>query len=243
MVASGESQSELRILMPAQSAVHRHQTIPDPMVTANARRKGEASHPFRQRHRLPTVWRVPETVAPSPIVVHQATIPQIGDPGTADTRDTCQRSAIAAQSESDIYQVPDTFQRRAMVRRAQKDKISDAVRPAVAGRRAVSVRAAGYKTAATMANNGYVPHRHGPLSEESFGQLGESATVREDVQATVIVQMHRRPPEVFGERRCLIAAAPRPLQVIRAEAMHQDKNLSARLRDAGPEVAAFNETG
>ena len=98
LIACRESQRETRILMPAQCAVHRHQTVSDGVVTVNARRNGEASHPFGQRYRLPTFWRVPETVAPSPIIVKQVTTAEIGDPGTADTRDARQRSAIATQA-------------------------------------------------------------------------------------------------------------------------------------------------
>jgi hypothetical protein len=45
------------------------------LFTVDARRNREASHPFGQRHTLPTVCRVPKTVAPSPIVVQQVTIP------------------------------------------------------------------------------------------------------------------------------------------------------------------------
>jgi len=239
LVACGESQPDTRIVMPAQCAVHRHQTISDRVVTANARRNCEAPHPFGQRHRLPAVPRLRKMVAPSPIVVQQVTVAQIFDPSTADTRDARQRSAITTQAQSDIYQVSDTFQCRAMVRRTEKNEVSHASRPAMPRRHTVSVSAAGYKPAAAVADNRYVPHRHGPLFEESFHQLGESAPVGGDVQATVVMQMHRRPSEVLRQRRRTVTTTARPLQVIHAKAMNQDENFPARPRDGGLEIPAF----
>ena len=45
--------------------------------------------------------------------------------------------------------------------------------------------------------------------------------------------------ETFRQRRCMIATAPRPLQIIHAKAMHQDKNLPAGPRDGGSEIAGI----
>jgi hypothetical protein len=59
------------------------------------------------------------------------------------------------------------------------------------------------------------------------------------MQATVIVQVHWRPSEIFRQRRRMIATAPRPFEIIHAQAKDQDKNLLGRPQEGRSEIAAI----
>src|SRR6516225_703758 len=63
------------------------------------------------------------------------------------------------------------------------------------------------------------------------------------MQAAVIVQMHWCPSQLAGERRPTIATAPRPLQVVHAEAMHEDEHLPVGLDYGGLEIPPFQPEG
>jgi hypothetical protein len=94
LVACGESQGEAGILMPAQGASHRDQTVSYGVITANACRNREASHPIGQWHGPPKVRRIPETVGSFPVFVQRGAVAQIGDAGAAEDTGDARSGAL-----------------------------------------------------------------------------------------------------------------------------------------------------
>ena len=103
---------------------------------------------------------------------------------------------------------------------------------------AIVTGAARDQAAHAVTENDQLVHRHRPFAQQRLDQFGESATVARDMQAAVVVQIHRRESGVDGQRRTVIVPVAPPLQIAHAQPVHQQQNLAGRIGNCFRQGAA-----
>jgi len=124
-----ELQASTRIIMLAQSAVQRYQTVTDQTVCQLAAvgrccgSHGVAGHAIGQWHRLAAIGLTAESVVAAPIVIQNVAVPEVGDACAAQPTEFCEGLCVGRAAHNGVYPAPCPFQRSAVVRCAQKHDV------------------------------------------------------------------------------------------------------------------------
>ena len=127
----------------------------------------------------------------------------------------------------------DTLQRRAVVRRAQKHQPLELRRPRVSGLRGLVKGTARQQAAHAVPQQRQFLHRLRPGREQLLQQSGQLRAIGRNVQAAVVVQVHRGVAEFAGQHQAVVvrgmqravSAMGAPLQVVHAQAVNQHQQL------------------
>ena len=124
-----------------------------------------------ERHRVPQVGRRLESIAAFPVFIQQIAVPQVGDAGAANSGEPEEGRRVWTELQNHVYPVASAFQRRPVVRRAEKDESGQTARPPVARRGAVVVGTPRYQAAKTVRDNRQLFQWHWPLTEKPLDQI------------------------------------------------------------------------
>ena len=176
-----------------------------------------------------------KAVVAAPVLVAHVAVAQVGNAGAAQHAQAREGLGVRLTLEQHVDPVPAALQRRAVVGRAQEHQCAEPPHPIGALLRAVVHRAARHQSPHAVTDDDQRLHRHRP-GRHQRGQLpGQRPAVGRHVQTRVVVQVDGREAEVA--RQCgamvvrdAVGTGPLPLQVVHAQAMHQQQQPSARLR-------------
>ena len=120
--------------------------------------------------------------------------------------------------------VAGTFQRRAVVRRAQKHQLVQFLRPLLAGFGGLGQRAAGDQTAHAVAQHDDFVQRTRPVGHHLLQRVGQRAAVVRDVAAAVVVGVDRRQSQFAAQLLAVVVAVALPADIAHAQAVHQQQH-------------------
>src|SRR5271165_3158680 len=146
------------VLVATEGAIDGHETIADqPILNASGRGGGSsgdgvARDSVRQRNGAAGIGRAAEAVATLPIFVHQVSVAQVGDAGAADLAEPREGSRIRRLAQNDVDPIADALERRAVMRRAEKDELAQFLPPLAARLLAIGAGASRDEAAHTMAD-------------------------------------------------------------------------------------------
>lgn len=130
----GNRQGERRVAMAAERARHRNEPVADKPVAEAAgfpgggRRDRVARDVLGQRDASARIALMRETIAALPILVDEVAVAKVGDAGAADPAEPGERGRIGDFSKDEMDPAADSFKRRSVVRRAEKDELAQTPR-------------------------------------------------------------------------------------------------------------------
>ena len=229
----GEGQRTFRVRVMTQRAGDGHQPVAEPTILqiatplAGSRGDGVAAHALRQ-------LRDRAAAAMGAVVrmrVERMAVTQVGDAGAADLADARQRGRERRRAQDHVDPVAAALQRCAVVRRAHADQMAQELQPDVIQPCGLTAGAARDQSAHAVADDRDLVDRHRPLLLQGVELFGELSAVVGDRQPGVVVQIQRRVAQRIGEHRAVIVAVARPLQIVHAQAVDQDQQLRAVVRN------------
>ena len=204
----------------ARGAGRQHERVadqpPDRMVrVAGDRGRHEAVRGPREERHLRARGRAQGIrVAALPVAVDERALAQVADAGAAPAQEAPERTRLGDRVERVRGVVHALRDRRAQVRRAERDDVPDAAGPGVPGLGALVGGAARDEPAHRVADERDLLHRHGPGGDERLEQLVQRAPVLRDVAARVVADVERAAPQVLGEPLAVARAAAEPPRVL-----------------------------
>ena len=154
-----------------ERAVQRDESVADQAVGKEAafggRRRGNgvAGDTLRQRHMPAAVRLAVKAVVAVPILVQNIAKAQIRNPGAAQLAKTGERRGKRCAAEQDVDDVAGTLQRRAVVRRTEKNEVPEPSRPGQSVLLGIVRRAAHDQTAHAVRQHADLFNRDRPVPE------------------------------------------------------------------------------
>jgi hypothetical protein len=125
--------------------------------------------------------------------------------------------------------VAGALQRCAVVRGAQKHHMPQGCGPALACRGGAVAGGAHHQPAHAVGQYAQLLHRHGPVLQQGFQALCQGLPVGGGVLAGVVAQVHGGVVQRLGQVCAVVVACALPLQVVHAQAVHQQQHLAGGL--------------
>jgi hypothetical protein len=204
----------------AQRAAQRHEPIADETVA-------EVAHPFSdgrgdrvaldfiwERHASPPIAGQLETIATFPVLIDKIAISEVGDARATHPPEPGQRGRVRALFEEQVEFLPAALQRRAMVRRSEKEQFPELPWPSMQGDCAIVARAARDEPTHAVADDAQILQRHRPFRDQILQQIGEGAAVCRNIESAVVVQIDGGIAEVAGQCRAVVVPLPLPFPVV-----------------------------
>ena len=220
----------------AEGAVERHQPVADrlvlqrPRVVGDRRGDGVDAHVRRERRRGAAVGAGLEAGAVVPVPVADGAPAQVGHARAPDLADAGERAAPPRRAESDVEQVAQPLQGRAVVRRAQRHQRHVAVEPPVPRLAGNVQRRPRRQPAHAVPHDDDAADRPRPPRHQPLQPVREVAAGLGDVAPAVVPRADLGRAQPLGQRRSLLGA---PLAVVHADAVDQHQEHVGGVLDLG----------
>ena len=231
-------EAELARARRARRARHQHERVADHpaerMARAAGHRGGDEAvrRALEQRHLLAGGGAQRLGVELAPVVVDQRASAQVADAGAAPAQEAAEHPRLGEPAEPEGRVVHRLLERRAHVRRAERDDLADAVDPGVAVELRDVRGAAGHQPAHRVADERDLLDLDRPCVDGGLEQLGQRAAVLGDVAAAVVADVDGRDAEVAGELRAVVLA---PSEMPAALGLHEPVEEDDEPRSGGRE--------
>ena len=170
-------------------------------------------------------------VAVAPVLVDERPPAQVADAAAAAPQEVRERARLRQPREPGAEHVHRLLERRAHVRRAERDAVLDESRPVRVGLRRVTAGAARHQAAHGMPHERDLIDVHGPDGQEPLHQLAQRAAVLRDVAAAVVADVDRRAADLAREAVAEpLATAERPRELGRHQPVDEDDDAPRRGR-------------
>ena len=129
------------------------------------------------------------------------------------------------------------------MRRTQEDERVQSPDPATPGALRVVAGASRHESAHAVADHDESIDRMRPFAQQRFHELVELAPIHRQVPPGVVVEVQRRVAEIASERCAVVVPVARPLQVVHAQAVHEDDHFVSGLGKRGGQRIARDADG
>jgi len=231
-----DADCHVRVVVPAKRAGDGHEAIAMGLAAvrgcspAQAPGDGECRHIPRQWLCMLQIAGVSDAFTSAPVVIEHGTVAQIGNAGTSELAEPCKGHRVWARAEQHVDTVATALQRRAVVRRAEKDERAQEAHPSVSGPLRRCTCAADDEPAHAVSDEDQVAQRHGPRLDQPLEQRRELRAVGRDVAPAVVTQVHGIGVQVTRQALSVIVLLSIPHRIAHAEPVHHDHDALARLR-------------
>ena len=175
-------------------------------------------------------------VAALPVAVDQRALAQVADAGAAAAQEAAERARLGHRVQRVRGVVDALRERRAQVRRAERDDVAhqpDPPLPALAG---LAGGAARDQPAHRVPDQRDLLHLDRPGRDDLLEQVGERAAVVGDVAAGVVADVERAAAEIARQPRAVAGPAAEPPGVLGLhQAVHEHDEPRRRRRERGGE--------
>ncbi len=206
------------VLVPPESAIQRNKPIAEHPV-------GEKAAPLRERRRYGIALNIPRQRNEQIAFIRDRAVAQGLDTGASRFAQLSKRRRVRAQIQDHVEPMPAAFQRHAAVRRSKKHHVPKKLPPTVVRPLGEEAGAARDESSHAVADEGDFLQGNRPIRRERFEQGCKLQTVRCDGEAAVVVEIKRKVSQFLCQRRAVIMAVAVPLQIVRAQAVHEQHKL------------------
>src|SRR5208337_600684 len=185
--ADGEMQISRSILVSAEGACNRHEAVADQAILKAAgsfrSRGGDrvAGDALGQGNGAALIGLASEAVVALPVLVQEVSVAQVGDAGAPDLAQPPEGGDVGRLAENDVNPIADPLERRAVMRRPEKDEPVQLLPPDTTCLFRVSAGAARDEPAHAVADGHEFFDFDRPFGDEHLERVRESAAVGRDV--------------------------------------------------------------
>ena len=201
---------------------------------ARDRRRDEAVRGARQQWHLLARGRAQRVgVAVAPVCVDERAVAQVANARRAAAQEVREHARLGQRGERCRSGVHALLERRAEVRRAERDHMPNELGPAPPARRALVARAARDQPAHRVSDERDLVHGKRPRVDHLREQRGQRSAVFGDVKTAVVAHVQRRAADVAREpgavRVVRVLGAPLPVELRPHQAVQEDDETRARV--------------